>query len=234
MGLGIKTYLFHKWNELSGVYPPQFEGHYVEWRARRIRAILNHFGADFFDNKNMVELGAGFGAIGAFFAILGSKVTCVEGRIANTRKIRKRYPFVDAITHDLNLGMPCIDTKCDILLHLGVLYHLRNPEESLRLSCKDCEHLILETECSDSDDPYFVSSVSEDARGYDQAIDGVGSRPSPALVERILTSEGMLFERITDARCNSGIHHYDWPIKNTKTASYGQRRMWFVKKNRLA
>jgi hypothetical protein len=64
---------------------------------------------------------------------------------------------------------------------------------------------------------------------YDQALNGVGSRPSPAYVERVMREEGFSYNRLTDARCNWDLHEYDWPVKNTREYRNGMRRMWFAK-----
>ena len=83
---------------------------------------------------------------------------------------------------------------------------------------------------SDSDDPYFTVNATESLFVLDQALNGVGSRPSPAFVERILKEEGFVFKMLRDARCNSGPHTYDWTVKNTKSYAHGQRRFWFASK----
>jgi SAM-dependent methyltransferase len=225
MGLGIKTFLSYKIPELLGRSARKFEGHYNEWRTRRILAILDQYGHRFFDGKTVLEVGAGFGDIGAVFALLGARVTCLEGRASNVREIRRRYPFLEARQHDLSAGLP--GEQYDVLIHMGVLYHLAEPEPAMRAACRCCRHLILETEVCDSDDPGLVLTAPEHSYIYDQALHGTGCRPSPALLERIMTEEKMGFTRITDARCNSGLHSYDWPVKNEKTYRSGLRRMWF-------
>jgi Methyltransferase domain len=228
MALGIKTYFRYQIDKRLGKYDPEFQGVYEDWRAKRIQAILDHYGHKFFEGKTVLELGAGYGDIGHFFSMLGAKVTCVEGREKNTQQILQRYPSLKAITHDLNQGLPS-KQRYDVIIHFGVLYHLQTPERSLRESCQCSEHLILETECSDSDDPQFLPTAKETSYVYDQAIDGVGTRPSQAWVERILSEEKEQFERLFDGRLNAGDHTYDWPLKNTKKCPRGQRRFWFAK-----
>lgn len=228
MVLGLKAYLRYQYDRFNGKYAPTFQGGYEDWRAKRTKAILDHYGHELFNGKSLLELGAGFGDIGHFFSMIGSKVTCLDARAKNTKATMKRFPSLKAITFDLNNGLPNGD-KFDIIIHFGVLYHLRTPDASLRESCKACEYLILETECSDSDDPHYLPEAKETSFVYDQAIDGIGTRPSQAYVERILKEEGMTFERITDGRCNAAGHFYDWPLKNTKQCPRGQRRMWFAK-----
>jgi SAM-dependent methyltransferase len=233
MGLGIGNFIRFKYWEWTGRFGPKFEGHYTTWRALRIQAILDHYGHRFFENKTILELGAGYGAIGAAFALIGGKVTCAEGRPQNVAEIKRRYPFLEAVQFDLNQDVAALkrgSARWDMVIHMGVLYHLRDPEASLRQTCKICDQMILETECVDSDDPHFSPHAKENTYLYDQALDGVGSRPSPAFVERVLREEGMEFAPITDSRCNSGPDVYDWPVKNSRTYIHGQRRMWFVKR----
>src|SRR3974390_954011 len=129
--------------ELTGRRGERFEGHYAVWRSRRIATILDEYPPRFFDGKTVLELGAGFGAIGAMFGALGAKVTCLEGGEQNVRTIRERYPFVTAARQDLNEGLPGND-QYDVIIHLGVLYHLAHPENALRDACPRDRKSVVE------------------------------------------------------------------------------------------
>lgn len=227
MGLGIRTYLANKLRERRAI---KFGDGYVDWRARRQMAIVDHYGAHFFYKTTFLELGAGYGDTGAFFSGLGALVTCVEGRSEHTRVIQERHPHIRSITCDLSKSWPTGLERHDIIMHMGVLYHLDNPEENLRSACRVCNHLILETVVCDSDDPDKVLFPKELSYCYDQAVGAHGSRPSPAFIERVLEFSGMRFQRITDARCNSGDHVYDWTPRNTGQSLNGHRAMWFAEK----
>ena len=230
MGLGIKSRLQWKWMELTGKVQRFGPGYYL-WQSKRIRAMLDHYGHEFFAGKSIAELGAGFGDIGGFFSMLGSRVTCLEGRAINVTEIVKRYPGVVAVEFDCNNPLPLELRKMDFIIHFGVLYHLRDPSASLRDACKCTNEMVLETECADSNDPNFFRPTKEAIYIKDHALDGIGCSPSPAFIERILTEEGMSFTRIEDARCNADDHVYDWPIKNTGVTRKGYRKMWFVKRH---
>lgn len=201
-----------------------FDDHYVDWRSKRIAAILDHYGTDFFHGKTVLEVGCGYGDIGAAIARHGAIVTCSDARADHLAVVRERHPQVQTVVADLD--KPWTFPHCDVLIHLGVLYHLKTPEVALRQALGSSTHVILETEVLDSNDPYVSRSVAE--AGYDQAFNNIGSRPSPFFVERILTELGRSFTRIDDDRCNTEYHRYDWPITNTGEHRNGLRRFWFV------
>jgi SAM-dependent methyltransferase len=206
--------------------PLRFAEHYVEWRDTRIDAIRAHYGDLFFRGRTLLELGCGYGDIGARFAELGALVTCTDGRAEHLEVVRDRWPHLATVHANLDDEWPF--GHFDIIFHLGVLYHLEETHASLRYSCRSAEHLVLETEVCNSSSPDAVVLTAED--GYDQSVGGVGCRPSAARLERLLAEEAMTFERVRDSRCNAGMHVYDWPVTESMGIMHGQRRFWFARK----
>ena len=206
--------------------PLRFTRHYDAWRDARIAAIRSHYGDAFFDGRTLLELGCGYGDIGACFASLGAEVTCADARDEHLQVLQDRWPSLTVVRADLDREWPF--ARFDVILHLGVLYHLEPTHASLRHACRSAQHLVVESEVCDAWSPEAVIVTPE--RGYDQSFAGQGCRPSAARVERILQEEGMQFERVADARCNAGMHVYDWPDANTNTFRHGQRRFWFATK----
>lgn len=204
----------------------RFQAHYVAWRDRRVEAIRAHYGDSFFRGRTVLELGCGYGDIGAVFSRLGARVTCCDAREEHLAVARERWPSLATVCVDLNREFPC--GRFDLVLHLGLLYHLEPSHQSLHRSCRCADHLVVESEVCDAASPDRVVSTAES--GYDQAVDGVGCRPSAARVERVLAIEGMTWNRIADDRCNAGFHVYDWPERDTGRIEHGQRRFWFVKR----
>ena len=160
----------------------------------------------------------------AALARLGATVTCCDGRPEHLEVVRDRWPYLHTVHADLNREWPF--GRCDLILHLGLLYHLEPSHRSLHLSCRTADHVVVESEVCDSASPETVVSTVED--GYDQAVDGAGCRPSAARIERVFETEGMTWERVRDDRCNAGYHVYDWPEQDTGRIRNGQRRFWFV------
>lgn len=204
----------------------RFTSHYDEWRARRIAAIRGHYGDAFFRGCTLLELGCGYGDIGAAFRDLGAEVWCCDGREEHLAVAASRYPGLRTVRADLNTEWPF--GWFDIILHLGVLYHLEPTHQSVRHACRSTGHLVLETEVCDAASPDTVFIAAEE--GYDQALDGRGCRPSASRIERVLHEEGFASTRIADDRCNAGVHVYDWPETDSGRYDHGLRRLWFAQR----
>ncbi len=208
----------------------QFKGHYELWRDLRVAAILEHYSPLWFDGKKILELGAGYGDIGAVFKTLGCSVTCAEAREENLLEIKKRHPAISAVLCDSESEWP-FSGSFDLILHLGLLYHLDDFEFSLRKSLESARYIVLETEVCDSSSPDFVLKVEESSLGYDQSFRGIGSRPSESYIERILDEYNAQYEKLTTNKCNSSFHNYNWQVQNTKRWCHGLRRLWFIRMN---
>ena len=211
-----------------------FDGHYEEWRLKRIRAIVEHYGAEWFRGKKLLELRCGYGDIGAAFWTLGADVVFVEGRREHVKLIRERFPMIAShkiIAADMNRGLNLVRNfgRFDLIVHLGLLYHLDHWQRSIAECGTLAPLMVLETEVADSDDPTFELKVKEE--GYDQALGGTGTRPSADFVERTLENSGWNHERLRDSRCNAAIHRYDWTVKNTGTWEHGLRRFWWCSRS---
>lgn len=234
IGFIKKHYHRHIHGRKSGVLDiepaTRFGGHYDEWRDKRVDWMLKVYGNEL-GGKTVLEVGCGYGQIGHAFMTRGASVTFSDARREHLDVIRSNFAGnCQTVLCDLDESFPA--GRFDIVLHLGVLYHLRNPEEALRRACQATDTLFLETEVIDSDDPYSKEELFE--RGYDQAFGEVGSRPSAAYVERVLTECGFLFHRLDTPDCNSPPHVYDWTPRNDKRNEIGLRRFWYCRRSEPA
>jgi cyclopropane fatty-acyl-phospholipid synthase-like methyltransferase len=212
--------------------------HYTSWNESRLRAINDFYDEGFFKGKKVLEVGCGWADIGNEISKLGAHVTASDARIEHMEKVKLRHPHMKTQLFDLENTDEWVfeEEKYDVIIHFGVLYHLSNPVENLKFISKHCDHLIIETEVLDSDNPELVNFVQEENRwehgAWGMAFSGTGCRPSYALVENALSNEGMVVTRAPKPEMvNAGAHNYDWERKNTgKMNRVCQRAMWFCHK----
>jgi hypothetical protein len=211
-----------------------FGNHYVHWREKRFQAILNHYPENFFQGKTLLELGAGHGDLGAMFAGVGAEVTCAEGRPQHIQVGTNRYYNLNMKFVQVNLEYDWPFEEFDIILNLGLIYHFKNPDFSIRNTCLGAKYAVLDSEMCDSQNPDSLMIVAENINEYDQALNGYGCRPSKGYVERVLKDCGVKFEMLTSDAANSPPHRYDWQERGPEHDGFlecGQRRMWFIERN---
>lgn len=189
--------------------------HYSTFRAARFKVIDKYITNSFLQNKTLIEVGCANGHNGAEFLKRGcSSVTCTDARPEHFEVGRSLFPNITF--NVLDCENDSFDKQYDICLHWGTLYHLKNIEDNLMRVCKDVNYLFLETECCDSDDTINTYINEVDSYGGDQAKGGIGSRPSPSYVEKLLADNNFEFKRIKDTDLNCLYYLYDWAITNTK------------------
>ena len=211
-----------------------FNGHYTEWNKNRINFIFSTLNKKDYKNKRVLEVGCGYAKMGESFWEKGCKVHSIDAREKHISVCKEIHSDKEGMSFEvINLEDEINLKEYDILLHVGVLYHLPDIEKSIKDMNKLCkEILILETEVCDSDNPDVCLHISE-YNGYDQSISGRGSRPSADYVEKLLDENGFSYIRYDDAQLNSvemNSHFYDWKVENTNTWENGRRRFWICKK----
>jgi SAM-dependent methyltransferase len=210
-----------------------FDGTYDLWRVKRISKILEIFGIDHFHDRSVLELGAGHGDIGALLANLGAEVTCVEGRDENLNFGKLKHREVKRLTFrkmDLEQDFRSLGSF-DVVLNLGLLYHVQNVDEHLGWCFELTDDLVLESVVCDSTDPHKVFVIDENAELNEEALNGRGSRPSPFYIERLAGENGFDVERYFSADLNSDHYVYDWEHRdNDDLGGFEQRRFWRMRR----
>ncbi len=215
-----------------GLFDPSYE----EWRIKRINKILEVYGIDYFKNKNVLELGGGHGEIGAFFAELGANVLCLDGREQNVIFANLKHRKVDNFKClQFNLENNFTEFgRFDLIINFGLIYHLRNVDEHLNCCFKMSDDIFLETVVCDSTDPYKIFYVKENETVDEEALEGIGSRPSPFYIERIANENNFEANRYFTADLNvRHLYVYDWVHKNDDRLGedFKLRRCWRLTKN---
>ena len=206
-----------------------FDDHYVNWQMSRIDTIEKYLGFEFFKNKSVSEIGCGYAFFGNYLSKFCDRVTVSDARIEHIETIKQNYPHLT--THVMDVDGEFMEEKTDVLIDFGVLYHIINVESHIK-SFSNYDYIILETEVVDSDQNTTII-VNEEQNIYDQAYNGVGSRPSQLMVENFLSTAGYDFMLIKDSILNTPHHTYDWEIQNTNTWRNGLRRFWVCWKKEL-
>jgi len=202
---------------------------YVRWNPLRCDRIIKHYGEDFFDGKTLLEVGTLNGQNGNTFTELGAIVTVQDAREEHVNDALKKYPHLTGYVHDLNKGLGT-DDHFDIILHMGVLYHLESLQPLID-ACSQCSHLILETRvCKNSARVcYYVSGNNN----IDQSYTSKGIRPSPSLIESVLEEQGFTHERVKDLD-SLGHFQYKWTwkelTKDILDEGHSPRAFWFCKR----
>jgi SAM-dependent methyltransferase len=150
---------------------------------------LGHLGLPL-RGQTVLDVGAGVGHLAQYFVKWGCDVTCVDGRDSNIARMRELYPNMKSAVCDVQTESLTALGMFDIVFSYGLLYHLESPVPALRSMAAVCKKLLLlETQVCDHVLPILRMDV-EDASA-DQALTGLGGRPSPSYVTLILRSVGL-------------------------------------------
>lgn len=202
----------------------QFEGHYTQWRANRMKFIFNIFKPETFMGKTVLLLGDGQGDIGNEFYKAGAITTSVEGRREHINKGMERFPHLRFLHTDINNYE--IEGQYDFIISMGILYHLKRPRFHLNEICQHGKVIILESEILDLNKP--VVKYVKEGSWYDQGLDFKGCKPTEMYIENIFKKNNRKFTKYMSKELNSNIHQYDWESKNDGTALNGRRRLWVI------
>ena len=137
----------------------------------------------------VLDVGAGVGHFSGFYASLGATVVAVEGRSGNVGELRRRYPDIEAHVGDVqDMDLTALG-RFDVVHCFGLLYHLDSPVAALRRLERVCSGvLLLETMVCDSPAPVMV--LADETKAVNQALGGLGCRPSPSFVVTALNRVG--------------------------------------------
>jgi SAM-dependent methyltransferase len=141
------------------------------------------------DGKRVLDVGSGPGHFSGFYTSRGCQVIAVEGRPDNADEFRRRHRNVRVVVADVQTWDLRELGRFDVIHCLGLLYHLENPVAALRNMFRVCDGmLVLETIVMDAVAPHLA--FADEPKTVNQALDGIGCRPSPAFVVMALNRVG--------------------------------------------
>lgn len=204
--------------------------HYDVWRTHRFNVLLDalpELRTGQTRSWSILEAGGGHCWFSEQLSRAGHSVTCSEGRAEHTQWVKRHLPHIPVRQDDWDKLADDVPVY-DLLIHYGLLYHLKDSAKALQTAMAHANVLALETEVVDSHDANLVCSRWES--GGTQALNNYGSRPSPAFVERVLLEGGFFFVRLDTPRLNAlgNVHRYDWPIRGTGVWAPGLRKSWIA------
>ena len=143
--------------------------------------------------KSVLDAGCGVGHLAQFFVERECRTVCVDARSENIDRLRALYPDLEAAVANVETGRLADFGVFDIVFCYGLLYHLANPVAGLANIAEACGGLLLlETIIADHPLP-LCRLADEPAETLNQAVGGVGCRPTPAFVAMALTRLGFPF-----------------------------------------
>jgi SAM-dependent methyltransferase len=209
-------------------YPGYVDG-YTDWQLNRVRFITTLYGPDFFKGKKVLEMGSFEGGITQMIYNLGGDITGVEGSDRNISLSRRRYPHLKFIQYDCDRTDEwAFDDHYDIIIHWGLLYHLKNEEASLDSCLKHTDTLLLETLLVDKTTSE-IFEIQEDTSLCDQALNGTGTRATVKYVENMLDKfTTHRYDRYDSQSLDSRYQpFYSLPVGNTGEP---RRKFWILKR----
>jgi len=170
--------------------------HYIEINEKRkewLSGLLKPIIASS-DLVTAIDVGCGEGDFSFFLHQLGLEVKAIDGRKTNVERAQEKYPMLKFLRADIEdttknreLG------SFDLVLCLGLLYHLENPFRAVRnLFEFTKQHLIIESRFVPSKLP--ISILYEEVKSEDQGLDFIALIPSISCLVKMLYKSG--FENV--------------------------------------
>jgi SAM-dependent methyltransferase len=139
--------------------------------------------------QTAVDVGCGLGHFSSFVANLGFKVLALDGRQENVIEARRRFPGIEFLVADAEDHETRSLGKFDLVLCLGLLYHLENPFAAIRnLFAMTGRIAILEGMCIPGDEPMLA--IRDEGPTEDQGLQHVALYPTENGLIKLLYRSG--------------------------------------------
>jgi tRNA (mo5U34)-methyltransferase len=142
--------------------------------------------------RTALDVGCGYGYFAGALEELGMEVTAVDGRAENIKEASRRYPGVGFhVVNAEDVGLRSLG-KFDLVICLGLLYHLENPFLAVRNLCAATEGLlVLESVCIPASTPSAI--LYEEDHDIDQGLNYIALIPSESWLVKALYASGFRY-----------------------------------------
>lgn len=186
-----------------------------EQRILLLRRIISDL-VDF-EGLHILDVGAGNFEISNALSVYGANVTALEPRGNIEFQTEPRVEVVQTTLEDYRT-----ERKFDLVLALGFLYHMCDPDLAIRqLATLSSRFIAIDSVVLDSDAPLVVF-LEEDKSICGNSIDGRACRPSPQYIIgsmhandfNLVIDCSKFLEDIESDGISTG-HCYSWDFKRT-------------------
>jgi SAM-dependent methyltransferase len=139
-----------------------------------------------------LDVGCGVGIFSGYLHEQGFKVVSFDGRPENVAEASTRFPGIEFHTANVEASEVQQFGSFDLVICLGLLYHLENPFRAIRnLHALTGKVLLIESMCVPERRPILL--FSDEWQGEDQGLNFVAFYPSEACLTKMLHRSGFPF-----------------------------------------
>jgi SAM-dependent methyltransferase len=165
-------------------------------QTRRYTRVRQAFIAEFLSSirpqaklESALDVGCGVGYFTKFLADMGFRAMGVDGREENANEARRRHPNLAFAAEDVESSSLANLGKFDLVLCVGLLYHLENPFRAIRnLHALTSKLAIVEAMCAPGRDAEMF--LLDEGREHDQGLNFVAFYPTEACLVKMLYCAG--------------------------------------------
>jgi SAM-dependent methyltransferase len=165
--------------------------HYERFNAAREASLLDVVPKlrETIGLSTVLDMGCGLGHFSGFLTGLGFSVVGADGRDSNVTEARRRFPSIEFRVADLQERSAQDLGTYDMVLCLGLLYHLENPMQAIRnLEAMTSKFLVVEGMCVPFHRPSLY--LLQEGSGEDQSLGAVALYPSESALVKMLYLSG--------------------------------------------
>jgi tRNA (mo5U34)-methyltransferase len=142
--------------------------------------------------ESAIDVGAGVGYFARFLKDMGLGVLAVDAREENVAEGRRRHPDIEFVCRDVEANSFAEIGRFDLVLCVGLLYHLENPFRAIRnLHAVTQKVLIVESMCAPGEFPNL--ELLDEGQVEDQGLNFVGFYPTESCLVKMLYRAGFPF-----------------------------------------